>query len=458
MSFIRKIKKGNSIYLAEVENYRQDGKVRQRVIRYIGKEVDGKAVKKVETFNIEVSSVKQYLDYKILHDISVQLGLPDVLGKDMKHILLLVYTQLVSHKSLYKLPEYVEHTVLQELLGFDKLIDKHLYQALDSLEELDFGRVEETVLSALLSGKRDKKALVLDVTDTYFSGSQADWKARRGKDGKYGHLLQIALAVTKDEGFPIMHKSYEGNISNINIFKDMLVDTKLKNFDITILDRGMISYESIVDLQTIRQKVITGLRMNDKLCRDYLSSIDRETIYSPNACVKLKHTTVYCQSFDFMDGKLIAVYNPTIEVHKRDAAMECPEKYNPKRAKYMGYSLIFHTSTLPDDEVVRTYFEKDIVEKAYREIKSSINLNPVRKYRIDRVKAHVKICYMAYAILAYMQQKLKPLKISAVEALNKLQYAYEVELFSKQDNFRWSKTVTISKIQANIIKALRCSV
>jgi hypothetical protein len=35
MSFIRKIKKKNVVYLAEVENYREVKKVRQKVIRYI---------------------------------------------------------------------------------------------------------------------------------------------------------------------------------------------------------------------------------------------------------------------------------------------------------------------------------------------------------------------------------------------------------------------------------------
>jgi hypothetical protein len=39
MSFIRRIKRGASIYLAEVENVRVGGKVIQKHIRYVGKEV-----------------------------------------------------------------------------------------------------------------------------------------------------------------------------------------------------------------------------------------------------------------------------------------------------------------------------------------------------------------------------------------------------------------------------------
>jgi hypothetical protein len=130
---------------------------------------------------------------------------------------------------------------------------------------------------------KERKALVLDVTDTYFAGSQADWKGRKGKDGKYGKLIQIALAVTKDEGFPIMHRTYEGNIRNIYIFKDMLSDVKLKN------------------------------------------------------------TVVYAQEFDFMGGKLVAIYDPHKETERRTAAMES-NNYNPQKAKFLGYSLLFHSS------------------------------------------------------------------------------------------------------------------
>lgn len=40
MSFLRKVKIGNRIYLTEVENKRINGKVVQKHIRYDGKEAD----------------------------------------------------------------------------------------------------------------------------------------------------------------------------------------------------------------------------------------------------------------------------------------------------------------------------------------------------------------------------------------------------------------------------------
>lgn len=73
-------------------------------------------------------------------------------------------------------------------------------------------------------------------------------------------MIQIALAVTKEDGFPIFHKIYEGNISNVKIFRDVIADIRLKEFDIIILDRGVLSYDSIKDLQGLNQKAITGIK------------------------------------------------------------------------------------------------------------------------------------------------------------------------------------------------------
>ena len=138
----------------------------------------------------------------------------------------------------------------------------------------------------------------------------------------------------------------------------------------------------------------------------------------------------------------------------REHAMRKADNYDPEQAKLMGYSLIFHTTEFPVADVVRTYHQKDIVEKVYRELKSTVNLHPIRKSRMSHIKAHVKICYMAYSIPAYLQYKLKPLNISAVYALEQLQSVYQVHLKSEKDNFNWTKTVTLKNEQKKILKAL----
>jgi transposase len=458
MAFIRKIKKGNSVYLVQVESYREDGKVKQRVIRYIGKEENGKAIIRVKADDVEIESVKEYLDYKVLDWVAREIGLKNLFDKYGKQILLMVYTQIVSRDSLYTLPEYVERTALKELLGIEKLIDKNLYCAMDYLEEMDFRDIERKIYERLKRLKEERKAFILDVTDTYFVGSQAKWKARRGKDNKYSKLVKIALGVTEREGFPILHKVYEGNISDIKIMEDIITESSLRAFEIILLDRGMVSYGGLKELLRLGHKVIAGIRMNKNLKSRYISQIEREKIFQPEHQIKLRNTKVYGYEFDVENGKLIVVYNPEIEITRRMKMMNDISNYNKEEAKYMGYSLIYNTTNLPKEEAVRKYYEKDIVEKAFKELKSSINLNPIRKYGLDHVKAHVKICYLAYAILSYIHSKVKPLNISAVDAVEALQSAYKVNLIDKSKNYKWSKIVTLTNQQKDILKALNCSV
>jgi hypothetical protein len=62
MVFVRKIKKKSGTYLAEVGSVWENGKTKQKVIRYLGKEVDGKPVKRAKTSAIKVIAAKKHLD------------------------------------------------------------------------------------------------------------------------------------------------------------------------------------------------------------------------------------------------------------------------------------------------------------------------------------------------------------------------------------------------------------
>ena len=459
MAFVRKIKKKSGTYLAEVESYRENGKVKQRFLRYIGKEVTGAEGLSGKIASIEIEGVKKYLDYKIVHEIAIKLKMPELLGKELQSILLLVYSQMISRKSINALPAYVEQTALKEILNLEKLVSADLYKSLDKLESLDFEPIEKGILAALREGEPSKDdALILDVTDTYFKGKRADWQSRKGKDGKVQKLVQIALAVTRTKGFPILHKTYEGNINNIKIFENLLTSVRLQNYSLIVLDRGLNSTAILKDLKSLKQPVITGLKLTGVLQKKFLSTIDRESIYQPENKIQLTKVTVFYNSFDYQQGKLIALYDPIKEASIRTKAIESEDKYDKEKAKFMGYSLIYHTTQLEAQEVVKTYFEKDIVEKAYRDIKSVINLNPVRKHRINRICAHVKICYLAYAIFSYINAKVRPLGISATTALEELQGVYKVDLHLKKEDIHWSKIVTLKNSQKEILKVLKCSV
>ena len=102
----------------------------------------------------------------------------------------------------------------------------------------------------------------------------------------------------------------------------------------------------------------------------------------------------------------------------------------------------------------QNYTEKDIVEKSFRQIKGVLSLHPIRVKLLDRVSAHVKICYLSYCILSLLKYKLKKLDISAVDALEELSKGYKVYLEDAKTNYKWSKTVTLKKNQEKIMKAI----
>lgn len=458
MSFIRKIKKKSGTYLVEVETYREEGKVKQRYIKYLGVDIEGKPQRAVRTSDINISEVKESLNFHAIDSIARELNLDKLLGDKSKYILLMIYSHLMEKLSVNKMKSWIEKTELPSLLNITEIGSNTLYQAFDYLESLNWDDINDNIRKQWFAKYNESKesAVIIDVTDTYFNGSQANWKKRKGKDGKYDKLIQIGLAVSGNHGFPLKHQMYEGNINNTKIMSDFISELKMLSTKIVIVDRGMSSVDCITELNMLNVQCITGIRGNAKLEREYIDRTSREEIFSKKHIVKLTETIVYAKSYDFMNGKLIVVFNPEIEVHQRNKLL-AKENITDKelaKMKYFGYSFIFHSTDSDTDKVIVKYFGKDIVEKSFQQIKGVLSLHPIRLKLLDRVSAHVKICYLAYCILALMKYKLRTIGISPVDALDELSSAYKVYLEDTKNNFKWSKTVTLKKSQEKILKAL----
>lgn len=453
MAFIRKIKKGNRIYLAKVKSYRENGKVKQKVIEYIGKEVDGNVIpKKSVNSNFNITKVTQYLDILTVDTIAKFLDMPAFLGSNSKYILALIYSHLITKTSIYKIPEWAEKSEILQIVKLKNITSKKLYQSVENFAEIDFNIIQKMISDQFTKFDKDNNIAVLDITDTYFNGRDANWKSRKGKDGKYDKLIQIALAVTFNHGFPIMHKTYEGNISGLNIFQDMITDLKYYGYNAIIVDRGFCSKKNIDELEQYKLEGIMGMKLTNKLGDSYLASINREIIFSKENQVQLKNTKVYIQEFEYNAGKIIAVYNPSIEINLREKAFD--KTNNNRSNKYYGYSLIYHNLSITAQEVVKKYFEKDIVERSFKKLKSSINLHPFNVWKLENIKTHIKICYLAYAILAYIDFKLIPVGIKGNEALKILQGAYKVHIKMENSEVEIEKNVVLKKIQKQIIELL----
>jgi transposase len=443
MPFVKKIHKASGTYLALVESKWENGKPRQHLIRYLGKEVEGKAVRRVSTSDVKITSIKRHLDVEILDHLANELGIKQFFPASA---LIFVYSQLLERPSINRMEEWLNQTDILETLGINSITTAQLYDALDQLQELDFSALE-TNMTQFFGSYEPKRSLVIDVTDTYFEGDSVEEEPRRGKDGKVKPLIQIALAVTEKNGFPIFHRIFPGNVSGKKMFTEMISALVPLGYGGAILDRGFYSAKNIDEALALKLSLICGV-VKDKHFRSILLGLDKEKLYRKANRVTLRNTHVYCTSMILRGGKLVIVYNPYLEVAKKERLYD--KGGEDEDAELLGFSLIFHNMDMADVEVVRKYFEKDVIERSFKQIKGVLSLRPVRVWLKSHVEAHVKICYVAYAMLSLLEFKISSLDLSAVDALDVLRKGYRVKLHDQKSGFEWDTLVELTKKQEQI--------
>ena len=172
----------------EAQSLLENGRTRQKVIRFIGKEVEGKPVRRISSSSLKVTAVKRHLDIEIIDRIAEELKLTGL----SPEILMLVYSQLLGRPPINRLEEWFGNTDMLEILGVESTSTSRLYDSLDKLNEMNFDKMEEN-LSSIFSKIDENRSVIIDATDTYFEGKSIEGEYRRGKDEKVKKLVQIDL-------------------------------------------------------------------------------------------------------------------------------------------------------------------------------------------------------------------------------------------------------------------------
>lgn len=499
MSFIRKYKVGARVYLAEVESRRVRGKIVQRYIRHLGKEADGKRILSASISNVEVEQVKLYGPLLVLHELARDIGLPELLGPFSREILSLVYAHCLDYKSINQMPTWFQRTDLAMLLDLEGLTEERLLKALDSLEAQDPEILQRDIFESVRKKYPLKNAGVLyDVTNTYLYGKKCPLgKLGKDKEGVKGRpLIQIGLGGTMEEGIPILHKVFDGNIHDSKTFHDLI--TSFRHYDIrsglVIYDRGITSGRNLIDVKSLKWDTLCGVAFHDGLKKLWRPFLAKGALAGLQNRVRLNDTIFYVaarsHAIDGVRGTLALCFN---EQQRRDLkesryaelahAQEQLKDHKTIKAglekffgknnellkislaeaeEFDGYSMIFTTRRIPKDKMVSLYFDKDLVEKAFHSLKGIINLRPIRHWLYNRVIAHVFICYLSYLLLSLLKYRLKKLRLSPSAALRELDTMYKVYLKEPKKGFKISRVVTLTKQQENILKAinrklLKCS-
>jgi len=492
MSFIRKIKRGDKVYLAEVENKWIRGKCVQHHLRYVGKEADGKTILSTSMSDVEVDQVKLYGPLLVLNHLAQEIGLADHLGEFGPEILSMVYAHCLDYESVNQMPTWFERTDLNVMLNLEGLTEERLLHALDSTQTQDPEALQKNIFKSVRAKyKLENSGILYDVTNTYLYGKKCPMgKEGKDKEGVRGRpLIQIGLAVTKEEGIPVFHKTFNGNIHDSRTFQDVITSFAqydLKPGGLCIYDRGITSGRNLLDVKALKWDTLCGVAFNPKLERLWRGVLSEENLDKYDNHVRLNDSVFYVVTRRYKIGKvrgeLALCFNAQkqrkLRESRYDEIREAQELLNNKEAiknglrqffdahgrliksklteaeEFDGYSCIFCTRRMPKEEMIRLYFDKDLVEKAFHSIKGIINLQPIRHWLSNRVKAHVFICYLSYLLLSLLKYRLRKIGITPQKALRELETMYKVYLRDSKGIFKISRVVALSKNQELILKTI----
>ena len=491
MSFIRRIRRAGRVYLAEVENKWIKGQCVQRHLRYVGREADGKTLLAASLSEVEVEQVKLYGPLLVLHHLANEIQLADQLGDYSQEILSLVYAHCLDYRSLNSMPAWFERTDLNFLLHLEGLTEKRLVGALDSLEALDADSWQRQLFQKVCRQYRLRPSgVIYDVTNTYLYG-------RHCPLGKPGHdkeevkgrpLIQIGLGVTQKEGFPLFHKVFDGNVHDARTLQDLvtLFGSYRLGSGLFIYDRGIVSGRNLQDIKRLHWDTLCGVPLNPSLKKFWRPWADPQQLMQLSRRQRVGQTVFYTclrpYQVDGVRGHLALCLNERLQrdarESRRDEILHAEkllaqgksikpglERFFDLRGRLLatelaaaeefdGYSCVFCTRPLPQDKMLSLYFDKDVVEKAFRSLKGITQLRPVRHWLAERVHAHVFLCYLAYLLLSLLQYRLRKTDFTAESALLELGSMHKVYLRDTKNRFHLSRVVTLTKKQELILKTI----
>jgi transposase len=295
-------------YVRVVEAYREDGKVKQRVVADLGRkdllieilpklrklltgQADSQAPDPAQPQVADASNWGPTLVIRALFD---QLGLWDILDQHLgraqsvpfaDRAFVLVANRLIAPASEHGLAGWLETDFVCDRKGHRFVPHRHKrrrvrvhprqldawYRTLDQLHQ-----AKDQIEVALYHRLRDlfslKPDLVLyDITSTYFEGSGPADLAKHGysRDGKPQNV-QVIVGVVMVAGWPIAHHVWAGNRLDHSTVQDVIGDLR-QRFEfgrlVFVGDRGMVTDENIESITKDQHGYLVGIkrRRNAKL-------------------------------------------------------------------------------------------------------------------------------------------------------------------------------------------------
>lgn len=325
-----------------------------------------------------------------------------------------------------------------------------IYRLMDEVIDLE-DKIKLSVFETTnkLTQKQTADLLLFDVTTLYFESQQKDELREFGysKDHKVGETQVVLALATTAAGLPIGYHLLKGNTAEVSTLLTCLENWKtLFNVKdvIVVADRAMMSEDNLKAMEEAKfhftYVVAAKLKKLPKKLREAI--LDRKE----ESQINFVDEIVSIQEHDHEGRRLIVQYSEKRAVKDakdRERLIERIRKKLDESNKigtrklvtnkgYLKYldeakkgQAVLNKKKIEEEkrwdglhgvitndkkslaiELLRRYRQLWVIEESFRINKHTLAMRPIYHFTQDRIKGHILICYLAFAITRYAQQKI----------------------------------------------------
>jgi transposase len=346
----------------------------------------------------------------------------------------------------------------------------------------------------------ENEYLAYDITSVS-SYSELNEMVRYGynRDGERLPQINLAMLFGEKTRLPVYYKSLPGSIKDVSTLHNLLETTTFLHMGRLriVMDKGFYSRNNINALFSKHMKFTIAVPFSSKFAKDQVERV-RSTIMEHKNFIKVNAQNLFCVSSlcKWEQTKRVYVhvfYNASAatsdyesfldkmsqweEELKRDKLLEEHQKYydkyfyvkeTPKRGKKIFYNqqaiedykknaagyLVLLTNDIKDPvEALKTYHNKDVVEKAFDNLKNCLDLKRLRVHQQESMKGRLFIQFIALIFISYIHKVMNDKDLFKFGSSSNL--LEELELLStvKFSGHYGQVTSELTKKQREILEA-----
>lgn len=497
--FVRTKPSGAHKYLQVVESFREGRKVKQRVVATLGRldrlqaegNIDG-IVKSLSRFALKVRLVEGHKSGRLRAGRVVRIGPAIVVERLWRELGLgrVIGSELRERDFGFSVERAVFLTVLHRLFasGSDRAADRwkrdhridgaddlslhHLYRAMAWL-----GGSKDAVEGSLFAATRDLftelDMVFFDTTSIYFEGEGGETLGVHGhsKDHRPDLAQMVVGACLDGTGRPVSCEMWPGNHADAKALVPA-VDRLRERFGVlkatVVADRGMISKETVSDLEKRDLAYILGARMRsvNEVRREVLARAGRYREAAPN--LRVKDVSVEGRRYvvclnpeeaekDRADREAILAslegalrkgakalvgnkgYRRFLRVERGSVSIDRAKV--EEESRYDGKYVLRTNLALDAGEVAAKYKQLWRVERAFRTVKSVLNTRPIYHKCDETIMGHVFASFLALVVMHELDSRLRArgLALEWEDVKRDLEALSEVEVFEGESRY-WLRT------------------